>query len=179
MKDYYPLKAKTRYEYEVKSTEFEGVATVYVDILKVYKKGSTTTADARMTFKLRDEHVSEFKIKKNNKWVITTGGVTIGGRKEFPIPPKEGVKWDDYPDSNEIVSMTDKISIKAGKFSNCMKVLTKIAGGDGGIAVRYYAPDIGYVLEDYKGEDRQIYAELVSVRELEDNEIELKKRRKK
>lgn len=179
MKDYFPLKEKTRYEYEFKSTEFDGVATVYVDILKVNKKGSIVNADARMIFKLRDENITKFKIKKDGKWVITTNGITIGGRKEFPIPPLEGKKWDEYPDYNEIISVTDKVSIKAGKFSNCLKVMTKIGGGDGGIAFRYYAPNVGYILEDWKGEDRQMYAELVSIRGLNDNEMEIKKGRKK
>lgn len=177
MKDYFPLKEKTRYEYEFKSTEFDGVATVYIDILKVTKKGKSTIADARMIFRLRDENITEFKIKKNDKWVITTDGITIGGRKEFPIPPQEGRKWDEYPDSHEIVSVTDKVSIKAGRFSNCLKIMTKIAGGDGGIAIRYYAPDVGYILEDWKGEDRQMYAELVSIRKLTDEELEIKKKK--
>ncbi|MGC9070916.1 MAG: hypothetical protein ACP5IO_06375 [Elusimicrobiales bacterium] len=178
-RDYFPLIPMMRYEYEFKSSEFDGVATVFIDILKVSKKGKTTTAIARMIFKLRDENIVEFKIKKDDKWVITTDGITIGGRKEFPIPPREGRKWDDPPDYNEIISITDKVSIKAGNFSNCLKVMTKIAGGDGGIAFRYYAAGIGYILEDWKGEDKQMYTELVRVRKLNEDEIEIKRRRKK
>lgn len=179
MKDYFPLKEKTRYEYEFRSSEFDGVATVYIDIIKVKKRKNTLTADARMIFKLRDENITEFKIKKDTKWVITTDGITVGGRKEFPIDFKEGKSWDEYPDYNEIISLTDKVSVKAGKFSNCMKIMTKINGGDGGIAFRYYAPDVGYILEDWKGEDRQMYAELVSIKELCDEELNFKKGRKK
>lgn len=179
MRDYFPLKEKTRYEYELKSSEFDGVATVYIDIIRVKKRNKTTIADARMIFKLRDENITEFKIKKDNKWVITTDGITVGGRKEFPLPVEEGKKWDEYPDYNEIISLTDKVSVKAGKFSNCLKVMTKINGGDGGIAFRYYAPDVGYILEDWKGEDRQMYAELVSIRQLSDDELNIKKGRRK
>ncbi|MCX7641755.1 MAG: hypothetical protein N2Z20_03885 [Elusimicrobiales bacterium] len=178
-KDYFPLKEKTRYEYEFKSTEFEGVATVYIDIIKVSKKGKVISADARMIFRLRDENITEFKIKKDNKWVITTDGIVVGGRKEFPLPLYEGKKWDEYPDYNEVISMTDKVSVKAGKFSNCLKIMTKISGGDGGISFRYYAPGIGYILEDWKGEDRQMYCELVSIKTLKDSEIEVKKGRRK
>ena len=179
MRDYFPLKERTRYEYLFKSTEFDGTATVYIDILKVTKRGKVITAKARMIFRLRDENVTEFKIRKDSKWVTTTDGITIGGRKEFPIPPVEGRKWDEYPDSHEIISLTDKVSIKAGKFSNCLKIMTKISGGDGGIAIRYYAPDVGYILEDWKGEDRQMYAELVSIKKLDDKEIEVKRGRRK
>jgi len=168
-RDYFPLKEGMRYEYEFKSSEFDGVAKVYIDILKVSKKGKTTIANARMKFILRDEHTTEFKIKKDSKWVITTDGIVIGGRKEFPVPPKEGLHWNEYSDYNEIVSMTDKVSIKAGKFSNCLKVFTRIDGGDAGIGVRYYAPDVGYILEDYKAEDRISYVELVSVSKITDD----------
>jgi len=162
-KDYFPLKEKTRYEYSYNSSEFEGEAKIYIDILKVSKKGDKTTAEAKMTFILRDTNETNYKITKDKKWVITTDGIVIGGRKEFPIPPKEGIKWDESPDSNEIVSLTDKLSIKAGKFSNCMKVLTKIAAGDAGSAVRYYAPGVGYVFEDYYAEDKICKVELVSI----------------
>ena len=178
-RDYFPLKERTRYEYEFKSSEFDGVAKVYIDILKVKKKGNTTTAFARMRFVLRDENITEFKIKKDLKWVITTDGIVIGGRKEFPLPPKEGSRWNEYSDYNEIVSMTDKVSIKAGRFENCLKVVTRIAGGDAGVGIRYYAPNVGYILEDYKAEDRISYVELVSVSEVPENEIEIKKKRKR
>lgn len=178
-KNYFPLKGKTRYEYEFKSSEFDGIAKVYIDIIDITQKNKMTTANARMTFILRDEHITEFKIKKDDKWVITTDGIVVGGRKEIPVNPKEGFKWDEYPDANEIVSMTDKVSIKAGKFSNCVKVLTKIAGGDAGMASRYYAPDVGYVMEDYSAEDKNCFVELVSVSKLSDKDIEPKKNRRK
>ncbi len=178
-KDYFPLKAMMRYEYEFKSSEFDGVATVFIDILKVSKKGKTETAHARMIFRLRDENIVEFKIKKDNKWVITTDGITVGGRKEFPLPPSEGKRWNEPPDYNEIISMTDKVSVKAGRFSNCLKVMTKISGGDAGIAFRYYAPGVGYILEDWKGEDKHMYAELVSIKKLSEDEIDIKRRKKK
>ncbi len=178
MADYYPLKEKTRYEYEVTSSDFDGVAKAYIDILKVEKKGKTTTAKARMRFVVKDEHITEFKIKKDGKWVITTDGIVIGGRKEFPLPPKEGLKWVEEPDYNEIISTTDKVSVKAGKFSNCLKILTKLAGGDAGLATRYYAPNVGYVLEDYRAEDKTYYVELVSISKIPGEELELRRRRK-
>jgi hypothetical protein len=175
-KDYFPLKENTRYEYSYKSTEFDKEAQVYIDILKVVKKKDKTVAKVKMTFVLRDTNVVEYEIKKDKKWVITGDGIVIGGRKEFPIPPKEGLKWNEYQDGHEIVSMTDKLSIKAGKFANCLKVLTRIAGGDAGIAVRYYAPGVGYVFEDYNAEDKTCKVELVSISTIKPED---KKRSKK
>lgn len=163
MADYFPLKENVRYEYRYKSTEFEGVAKVFIDILKVAKKAARTVAQARMTFELRDTHVTEYTITRDAKWLTTADGVIIGGRREFPLPPREGAKWAEHPDANEIVSLSDKVSIKAGKFDKCMKVVSQLSGGDSGKAVRYYAPGTGYILEEYSAEDKTCELELVSV----------------
>lgn len=163
MADYFPLKEQTRYEYKFTSTEFEGTAKVYIDILSVSKKAAKTVAQARMIFELRDSHTTEYTITRDAKWLTTADGVMIGGRREFPLPVKEGAKWDEHPDSSEVVSLSDKVSIKAGKFAKCMKVVTMLAGGDSGKSVRYYAPGVGYILEDYNGEDKTCELELVAV----------------
>jgi hypothetical protein len=161
--DYFPLKEKTRYEYKFTSTEFEGEAKVYIDILEVRKKAGKTVAQARMIFELRDSHTTEYTITRDAKWFTTADGVITGGRREFSLPVKEGARWDEYPDSSEIVSLSDKVSIKAGKFARCLKVVTMLAGGDAGKSVRYYAPGTGYILEEYNGEDKTCELELVSV----------------
>ena len=163
MSDYFPLKEKTRYEYKFTSTEFEGTARVFIDILSVGKKAAKTVAQARMIFELRDSHTTEYTITRDAKWVTTADGVVIGGRREFPLPAKEGAKWDEYPDASEVVSLSDKVSIKAGKFAKCMKIVTMLAGGDSGKSVRYYAPGVGYILEEYNGEDKTCELELVAV----------------
>ncbi|MCX5785783.1 MAG: hypothetical protein NTX59_08830 [Elusimicrobia bacterium] len=161
--DYFPLKENTRYEYKFKSTEFEGVAKIFIDILKVAKKPGKTVAQARMIFELRDSHTTEYTITKDAKWLTTADGVIVGGRREFPLPPKEGFRWDENPDSNEIVSLSDKVSIKAGKFQKCMKIVNMLAGGDAGKSVRYYAPGVGYILEEYTGEDKTCEVELTEI----------------
>ena len=163
MADYFPLKDKTRFEYKFTSTEFEGTARVFIDVLEVKKKAAKLVAQARMIFELRDSHTTEYTITRDAKWLTTADGVIIGGRREFPLPPKEGAKWDEYPDASEIVSLSDKVSIKAGKFANCMKIVTMLAGGDAGKSVRYYAPGVGYILEEYNGEDKTCELELVAV----------------
>ena len=161
--DYFPLKENTRFEYKYKSTEFEGVAKVFIDIIKVVRKPGKTVAQAQMIFELRDTHTDDYAITRDAKWLTTADGVITGGRREFSLPPKEGAVWSESPDENEIVSMSDKVSIKAGKFKNCMKVVTRLAGGDTGKSVRYYAPGTGYILEEYTAEDKICELELVSV----------------
>jgi hypothetical protein len=163
MADYFPLKEKTRYEYKFTSTEFEGTARVFIDVLSVGKKAGKTVAQARMIFELRDSHTTEYAITRDAKWLTTADGVIIGGRREFPLPVKEGATWAEDPDTSEIVSLSDKVSIKAGKFANCMKIVTMLAGGEAGKSVRYYAPGTGYILEEYSGEDKTCELELVAV----------------
>jgi len=161
--DYFPFKEQTRFEYKFTSTEFEGEAKIYIDILEVKKKTGKLVAQARMIFELRDSHTTEYTITRDAKWLTTADGVIVGGRREFPLPPKEGAKWDESPDASEVVSLSDKVSIKAGKFANCMKIVTMLAGGDAGKSVRYYAPGVGYILEEYSGEDKTCELELVAV----------------
>jgi len=161
--DYFPLKEKTRHEYKFTSTEFEGAAKILIDLLEVKKKAGKTVAQARMVFELRDSHTTLYTITRDAKWLTTADGVITGGRREFPLPAKEGVKWDEYPDSSEVVSLSDKVSIAAGKFAKCMKVVTMLAGGDAGKSVRYYAPGVGHILEEYNGEDKTCELELLSV----------------
>jgi len=161
--EYFPLKENTRFEYKYKSTEFEGVARVFIDIVKIAKKPGKMVAQVRMIFELRDTHTDEYSITRDAKWLTTADGVMVGGRREFPIPPKEGSKWAESPDTSEIISLSDKVSVKAGKFKNCMKIVTMLAGGDSGKSVRYYAPGVGYILEEYTGADKTCELELVSV----------------
>ncbi len=163
MAEYFPLKAQTRYEYKFTSTEFEGTAKIFIDILEVKGKGSKATAQARMIFELRDTHTTKYVITRDAKWMTTADGIITGGRREFPLPVKEGAKWEESPDSCEIVSTSDKVSITAGKFAKCMKVVTMLAAGDSGKSVRYYAPGVGYILEEYNGEDKTCEVELVAV----------------
>lgn len=161
--DYFPLKENTRFEYNYKSTEFDGTAKVFIDIVKIAKKSGKTVAEVQMIFELRDVHTDTYNITRDARWLTTADGVMVGGRREFPIPPKEGAQWKEDPDVSEVISLSDKVSIKAGKFKNCMKILTKLSGGAAGKSVRYYAPGVGHILEEYAGEDKTCELELVTI----------------
>ncbi|MBO4555761.1 MAG: hypothetical protein J5706_03305, partial [Elusimicrobiales bacterium] len=137
--DYFPLKENWRYTYNFTSSDFSGTATVHIDILDVRKEENKISANARMTFILRDTHVTKFEVVNDGEWLYSTNGIVTGGRKAFPIPPETGKKWVEAPDSCRIQSMDEICEIPAGKFENCMKINTMIADGDGGTASRWYA----------------------------------------
>ena len=160
--DYFPLKKNTRLEYKYKSTQFDGTAKALLDMLSVSKKPGKTVAHVQMVFTLRDSHTDEYNITRDAKWLTTADGLTVGGRREFPLPPKKGLKWEESPDFSEIVSLSDTVSVKAGKFRNCMKIVTRLDGGKSGRSVRYYAPRVGLIYEEYAGDDKTCELELVS-----------------
>ncbi|MEI7530193.1 MAG: hypothetical protein WCK76_14745, partial [Elusimicrobiota bacterium] len=56
------------------------------------------------------------------------------------------------------------------------KIVTRLAAGDAGKSVRYYAPGVGYILEEYSGEDKTCELELLAVSKVPD---EVKKGAKK
>lgn len=162
--DYFPLRKGMGFEYAYTSSEFEGKASALIEILSTSKKAGGLLAQARMTINIKGTaNSTDYSITRSSKWLITSDGIVVGGRKEYPIPPAVGSKWDEYPDASKIVSLSEKVSVPAGKFKKCMKVVTLLAGGDSGNSVRYYAPRVGYVLEKYFGEDMQAEVKLVSI----------------
>lgn len=168
--EYFPLEEKRRLTYKLTSSDFEGTAVVHIDILKTECQENKTVAKATMTFSLKDTHTADFEIINDGKWVYSTNGIVTGGRKEFPVPPAEGSKWIEAPDSCRIQTLGDVKETAAGKFENCMKVVTLIADGDGGAAMRWYAPGIGLIYEDYHAEDKQCELELIECVPLETTE---------
>lgn len=172
MADYFPLLKGYRLEYEYTGSEVEGTAKAVIDILSLGKKGDTTIARARLTVIVKGHITScEYNIGRNAKGVTTENGIVVGGRKEFPLPIKPGRKWDEYPDANEIVSVKEKVTVPAGEFTKCMKVLTLLSGGDSGSAERWYAPGVGYIKEEYNAEDMQAEIKLTAIRTTPEDEI--------
>ncbi|MFH1619646.1 MAG: hypothetical protein ABIG11_07040 [bacterium] len=163
MPDYFPLKKNLRLKYVYTSSEFENASTVLIDIISVDKKGKSVRAKARMTIDIKGTATSaEYTITRDSKWIVTGDGIVVGGRKEIPVRPVKGARWDAYPDASEVVSVNEKVRVPAGRFNRCVKVVTRLAGGDAGSAVRYYAPGTGFVLEKYSGENMQAEVKLVS-----------------
>lgn len=160
--DYFPFKENRRYTYNFKSSEFNGTATVHIDILNSEKKDERICANALMTFVLRDAVSTRFEIINDGEWIYSTNGIVTGGRKELPVHPEKTSEWTEAPDSCRIQSLDEECETPAGKFASCMKINVLISDGAGGSSERWYAPGTGLVKEIYNAEDKQCELELVS-----------------
>jgi len=174
-KDYFPLKKGLRLEYAYESNEFSAPARVVLTILRVSGKGAALSAVARMTTALKGQETStEYKIAKTAKNVNTFDGIIVGGRLELQLPPTPGLKWRDQCELCEIKSVNEKVKTPAGVFTGCVRVDSKIDLEGGGHARRYYAPGVGYVMEEYCTDDIQAHVRLVSLSEATQKDMSAK-----
>lgn len=151
--DYFPLMEGYKLRYHHTSTEFEEVETVEIQITDLRAFREDAQATGILTRSRMGQPVTEtFKIRKTAKQVSTDGGILKFTRVEFPMPPVVGKRWIEEPNVHEIAALDAAIEVPAGKFQRCLRVNTFIAGGDGGSAIRYYAPGVGYVYEEYSDE---------------------------
>ena len=151
--DYFPLMEGYRLRYEHTSTKFDGVEAVEVRLkdLRAFRDDAQATALLARSRSGRSD-AETYKIRKTARQVAAEGGVLGFSRIEFPMPPVIGKRWTQEPDIHEIAALDADIEVPAGKFRRCLRVNTYIAGGDGGSAIRYYAPGVGYVYEEYSDE---------------------------
>ncbi len=164
IKDYFPFKVGMQYIYEYASSEFAGLAQAVVTVVSVKNGKKECSANLRMRVELKGHSTStDYMVRKTARDLVSEDGIVVGGRIEFPLPLAVGRKWEAYPDSSELVSMDETVEVPAGKYKHCLKVVTLLSSGDAGSAVRYYAPDVGYVHEKYNGEDLQAEVSLLSV----------------
>ena len=152
--DYFPLMEGYKLKYHHTSTEFEGTETVEVVLtnLRAFRDDAQATAVLTRMRAGGAGAQETYAIRKTARQVSSEGGVLRLRRLEFPLPLVPGKKWTEEPNLNEIASIEASIEVPAGKFWRCLRVNTLLAGGDGGSAIRYYAPGIGYVYEEYSSE---------------------------
>ncbi|MBI5242743.1 MAG: hypothetical protein HY922_03540 [Elusimicrobia bacterium] len=151
--DFFPLISGMKLIYNHTSTEFEGVEVVELLFQDVRAFRTDGMARVQMTRTRKGQSkVENYNVRKTAKEVITENGPIGWGRKEYPIPAVPGKEWIEDPDRHVVASLEEAVQVPAGKFQRCLRVNTFIAGGDGGSAIRYYAPGVGYVYEEYSSE---------------------------
>ncbi len=162
---YFPMNKGMKLKYEYTSSEFDDAKIVVIEIIEVSARNEEVYAKVRMTPNLGGRTASRFyTITRTPKGIFSGETIIMGPRKEFPIPLKVGRQWTEGSNLNRISSLKSKvkISVPAGDFPGCLRVVTKIDGGDGGSAIRFYYPGVGLVYEEYNGEDRQDAIRLIS-----------------
>lgn len=162
---YFPMNKGMKLKYEYTSSEFDDTKIVVIEILEVSARNEEVYAKVRMTPNLGGRTASRFyTITRNSKGIFSGETIIMGPRKEFPIPLKVGRRWTEGSNLNRVSSLKSKvkISVPAGNFTGCLRIVTKIDGGDGGSAVRFYYPGVGLVYEEYMGEERQDTVKLLS-----------------
>ncbi|MBI3550539.1 MAG: hypothetical protein HY078_15990 [Elusimicrobia bacterium] len=161
--DYFPLRSGRSLRYAHTSSEFEGVETVDLRVVTVSEVARSRVADIEMTrTRMGEVHTHTFRMVRSAKELRSEDGVLGHPRVEFPIPPVPGTSWIDEPDRHELVSLDETLSVPAGTFDRCLRVNTYLAAGDAGSAIRYYAPEVGYIYEDYAEETRGSRVKLIS-----------------
>ncbi|OGR41848.1 MAG: hypothetical protein A2X35_11085 [Elusimicrobia bacterium GWA2_61_42] len=160
--DYLPLNQRAVYEYEYTSSEFTGVKTVRVEYLE-YSQAERSVKVNMIIFAARSKpRVSNFVVTAGPAGIRSSDSPLSGPRLEIPFPLAYNQVWNEGSDRNRVAALNAKAAVPAGTFDGCLKITTKLGGGDSGAAERYYAPGVGLVYEQIISEDRQEAIRLTS-----------------
>ena len=159
---YLPIQVRMVYEYEYTSSEFLGSKRVTVEYKGYSEKDSLTNASITYYNKNGVKNY-EFQIKVNPNGLSVSDTILAGvARIEIPFPLFKGKEWTENSDKNRVSTFSAKTSLPAGNFAGCLRITTKLGGGDAGSAERIYAPGIGLVSETITAEDKQESLKLIS-----------------
>ena len=139
MPDYFPLRTGLKLHYRHKDATGK-VGKMAFEVIHADEQGGVTTATCVRIF---DGRPSPEYVMVNDPvkgWLTSTAW-----GKEFPLPPVVGKEWNKQPDLYKVEALDAEIETPAGKFTNCLKVVRLVAGGDAGFEERYYAEDVGLV----------------------------------
>jgi len=151
---YLPISIKGVYEYEFTSSEFQGAKKVIVEYKGYSEKDSMAIASITY-FNKNGKKTYDFTLKIAQNGIVASDTILAGARVEIPFPLFKGKEWTENSDKNRVSTFSAKVSVPAGTFDNCLKITTKIGGGDAGFSERYYAPGKGLVMETVNAEDKQ------------------------
>lgn len=142
MAEHFPLQAGRFWEYDSDSSR--GRRRVRVEVLAVEADGAVTRAVGRS--RVGEGAWLEFSV------VEDAASLRVEGVVELPLPPRVGASWDAGGDSLRIDSDRARAEVPAGAFSDCLRVVVLLAGGDSGTGERLYAPGVGLVRETLSDE---------------------------
>ena len=152
--EYAPIARAGVYIYEYSSNKFSGKR------LLRFEYGPYSERDGLVTVTISfDDRTSPWTgtfQMQNGPDGVTAGGSTWGmARLEMPNPVVYNYKWDEGNVQNRIAAVNTTATTPAGSFRNCVRILSRIDGGNTGTINRYYAPGVGLVMEQLISRDKQ------------------------
>ena len=159
--DYLPLDKKAVYEYEYTSSEFTGVKVVRVEFLD-YSDAEKSVRINMVIFNKTKPKVSNFSIASTPAGISASDSPLYGPRVEIPFPLTYNMTWNEGSDRSRVAALNAKVTVPAGTYNGCLKIVTRLGGGDAGSAERDYAPGVGLVYEQVNAEDHQETIKLTS-----------------
>lgn len=163
--EFFPMIKNRIYEYEYTSSEFLGTRRLTIEYLEYSEKENYLTA--RLTaYNRTTPWVEDYSVHFKGDGLYATSSPLGGPRLEVPLPLYQNRSWSEGSFYNRVTSLRYRTSVPAGDFEGCLKILSKIGGGDAGSAYRIYAPGVGLVEEALSAEDRQDHIRLVAIKQI-------------
>jgi hypothetical protein len=163
--EFFPMRKSRIYEYEYTSSEFLGSRKLTIEYLDYSEKEGFLTA--RLTaYNRTTPWVEDYSVQFKGDGLHATSSPLGGPRVEIPLPLYQNRSWSEGQFYNRVTSLKHRTTVPAGTFEGCLKILTKIGGGDAGSAYRVYAPGVGLVEEALSAEDRQDHIRLVAIKQV-------------
>jgi hypothetical protein len=157
--DFFPLVQGRALEYATRTPD--GSGSLRVETLRVASRPGRVEATCRRTAREPGEPAATREFTA----VVDGDAVRSGGEIEFPLPGLVGQKWTRSPREYEIESLDGVAETPAGRYAPCIVVRYLIGGGDAGFGRRYYAPNVGFVLETCADEADPFEVSLLRVEE--------------
>ncbi len=159
--EYLPLNKRAVLEYEFTSSEFTAAKAVRVEVMN-YSAADKTAQVNMVIFNKTKPKVSNYVLTAAQDGIRSTDSPLAGPRLEIPMPLAYNQVWNEGYDRHRVAALNAKVTVPAGVYNGCLKIVTKLGGGDAGTAERYYAPGVGLVYERITAEDGQQTLKLVS-----------------
>lgn len=158
---YLPISRRAVLEYEYTSSEFTDPKTIRLEFLS-YSEKDKTAAVNMIIFNKTKPRVTNFVVASDAQGIRSSDSPLYGPRMEIPFPLTYNMVWNEGADRNRVAALNAKVTVPAGTYNGCLKIATRLSGGDAGSAERYYAPGVGLVYEKINSEDRQETLRLTS-----------------
>ena len=159
--EYLPLNRRAVLEYEYTSSEFAGTKIVRLEYTEYSEKDQTAKV-SMIIFNRSKPRVSNFVLAANTTGVRSSDSPLYGPRLELPFPLVYNSVWTEGADRSRVAALNARVTVPAGVYNGCLKITTRLNGGEAGAAERYYAPGVGLVYEQIISEDRQETIRLTS-----------------